>query len=137
MNVLLMRMYVEKFARLAMVALPLAFALLNLAWFCYHDFRFYWDSALINRLIVREISEHRSGLPSSIQTARDFMDAYPNCCEVEASDQGFNLISWIFGNALRDVFISYPVLIDGKRREYMVIYSVDCCGGVWAKRTDF
>jgi hypothetical protein len=44
---------------------------------------------------------------------------------------------WIFGKGTRDIYLSYPLVIEGTTRRYTVIYSVDCCGGVWAKRTDY
>jgi len=109
----------------------------NITGFCYKDLRRYSRSEIIDRFVGLEIETHRSVIDGTILTPKDFINAYPGCCVVTAGHQDFNWLMWILGRGLRDVYLTYPLEINGSTREYKVVYSVDCCAGVWAKRTDY
>ncbi len=118
-------------------AVVFAYVTANLIGFCYKDFRLYTGKDLVERFIDLEIATHRAAIAPTIQTPKDFIRSYPHCCEVAAGHQPLNWLMWIFGAGMRDVYLTYPLPINGTLRRYIVIYSTDCCGGVWAKRTDY
>ncbi|WP_018902510.1 hypothetical protein [Rhizobium sp. 2MFCol3.1] len=118
-------------------AVVVAYFAANIIGFCYKDFRLYTDSDLIERFIDVEIATHRAAIANTVQTPKDFIANYPDCCKVAAGQQALNWLMVVLGAGMRDVYLTYPLLIDENLRQYTVIYSTDCCAGVWAKRTDY
>lgn len=126
-------------SRLGLYILLFGFAVMsaNITGFCFKEFRRYSRSDLIEQFVSLEIAAHRSAIAETVRTSQDFIATYPGCCEVVAGHQDFNWLMWIFGRGLRDVYLRYPLALNGSIRQYTVVYSVDCCAGVWAKRTDY
>lgn len=125
--------FIRKHYKFLFLAVPTLYFALNIVGFCYRDRVIYTQKDLIGRYVALEISSHRDDVPSAIQSAADFLAAYRNCCQVVSSS---NLLFRALGYGIWDVYIRYPLIRDGRERDYTVIYSVDCCGITWAKRVD-